>query len=163
MLVLTVILASLVLLIAISVRRMVNYTTKTKPSQPPLWPIIGHLPLLSRSKQPIHRFVSSLSQTYGPIMRLQLGVRPVLFVSSSDLAKECFTTNDKLCSKAFGVQLQNFELCSLRLLLEKHQKNLQPPALHCTQNRILQGSPHRGNFRSHSFPVGEFSARGQSS
>ena len=83
-LVLTVILASLVLL---TVRRRVNYTTKTKPPQPPSWPIIGHLPLLSRSKQPIHRFISSLSQTYGPIMCLQLGVRPVLVVSSSDLAK----------------------------------------------------------------------------
>ncbi|GLJ19652.1 hypothetical protein SUGI_0355940 [Cryptomeria japonica] len=80
-----------VLLTANSLRRRV----KAKPPQPPSWPIIGHLPLISKSKQPFHRLLSSLSERYGPIMHLQLGFRPVLVISSSDLAKECFTTNDK--------------------------------------------------------------------
>ncbi|XP_059074848.1 demethylepipodophyllotoxin synthase-like [Cryptomeria japonica] len=66
-----------------------------KPPHPPSWPIIGHIPLLGRSKQPIHRLLSSLSQRYGPIMHLQLGFRPILVISSADLAKECFTTNEK--------------------------------------------------------------------
>ncbi|GLJ19658.1 hypothetical protein SUGI_0356070 [Cryptomeria japonica] len=83
------------LLIANSLRSRKNKTVEAKPPHPPLWPILGHIPLLSRSKQPIHRLLSSLSQRYGPIMHLQLGFRPVLVISSSDLAKECLTTNDK--------------------------------------------------------------------
>ncbi|KAH9327969.1 hypothetical protein KI387_000077 [Taxus chinensis] len=67
---------------------------KLKPPQPPLWPIIGHLHLLIK-KRPIHRILSSLSEKYGPIVHLQLGFRPALVIASSDLAKECFTTNDK--------------------------------------------------------------------
>ncbi|XP_057847184.2 xanthotoxin 5-hydroxylase CYP82C2 isoform X2 [Cryptomeria japonica] len=79
------------LLTANFLRRRINKT----PPEPPSWPIFGHLLLLSRSKQPIHRLLSSLSECYGPIMQLQLGFRPVLVINSSDLAKECLTTNDK--------------------------------------------------------------------
>ncbi|GLJ27849.1 hypothetical protein SUGI_0546590 [Cryptomeria japonica] len=73
-----------------------NYvrTNNGKPPHPASWPIIGHLHLL-RKKKPIHRILASLSQSYGPIMHLQLGFRPVLVISSSELAKECFTANDK--------------------------------------------------------------------
>ncbi|GLJ27828.1 hypothetical protein SUGI_0546180 [Cryptomeria japonica] len=85
-------------------------TNNGKAPHPPSWPIIGHLHLL-RKKKPIHRILASLSQSYGPIMHLQLGFRPVLVISSSELAKECFTANDKSlgfaptddCSKTFGI------------------------------------------------------------
>ncbi|XP_059077671.1 xanthotoxin 5-hydroxylase CYP82C4 isoform X2 [Cryptomeria japonica] len=75
---------------------LANYvrTKNGKPPHPPSWPIIGHLHLL-RKKKPIHRILASLSQRHGPIMYLQLGFRPVLVISSSELAKECFTANDK--------------------------------------------------------------------
>ncbi|GLJ19639.1 hypothetical protein SUGI_0355690 [Cryptomeria japonica] len=104
-------------LIANSLRSRIN-KGKAKPPHPPSWPILGHLPLLSRSKQPLHRILSSLSETYGPIMHLQLGVRPVLVISSSDLAKECLTTNDKAfasrplmsAGKHMGYDFKNFGL-----------------------------------------------------
>ncbi|GLJ19650.1 hypothetical protein SUGI_0355900 [Cryptomeria japonica] len=82
-------------LIANFLKRSTNKTTKAKPPQPPSWPLFGHIPLLSGSKQPIHTILSSLSERYGPIMELRLGIHRVLLISSSDLAKECFTTNDK--------------------------------------------------------------------
>ncbi|KAH9300195.1 hypothetical protein KI387_011778, partial [Taxus chinensis] len=66
-----------------------------KPPHPPSWPIIGHLHLLTK-KQPIHRTLCSLSQRYGPVMHLQLGCRQVLVISSSEHAKECLKTNDKI-------------------------------------------------------------------
>ncbi|GLJ19648.1 hypothetical protein SUGI_0355860 [Cryptomeria japonica] len=92
--VLVVALASL-WLISNSLRSRINITAGEKPPQPPSWPIFEHLTLLNRSKQPIHTILSSLSERYGPIMQLQLGIRRVLVISSLDLAKECFTTNDR--------------------------------------------------------------------
>ncbi|XP_059074846.1 xanthotoxin 5-hydroxylase CYP82C4-like [Cryptomeria japonica] len=138
--VLAVALAAL-LLIANSLRSRNNSWAKTNIPQPPSWPIIGHLPLLSRSKQPIHRFISSLSERYGPIMYLQLGFRPVLVIASSDLAKECFTANDKAFASRPSISAGK----------------------HMGQNRLLQAGTHVGNFRSHTFAVGEYTARFESS
>ncbi|KAH9300004.1 hypothetical protein KI387_011587, partial [Taxus chinensis] len=82
------------LFLILNKRRTRSGNGKKKPPHPPSWPIIGHLHLLQQ-KRPIHRILSSLSESYGPIMHLQLGFRPLLVISSSDLAKQCFTTNDK--------------------------------------------------------------------
>ncbi|KAH9300626.1 hypothetical protein KI387_012209, partial [Taxus chinensis] len=43
----------------------------------------------------MHRFLSSLSQRYGSIIQLKFGLRPVLVISSSELAKECLKKNDR--------------------------------------------------------------------
>ncbi|KAH9300181.1 hypothetical protein KI387_011764, partial [Taxus chinensis] len=84
------------LLVVIQRRRITRHKLqgKVKAPQPPSWPVIGNLHLLTK-KVPIHRILSSLSESYGPIMHLQLGLRPALVIASSDLAKESFTTNDK--------------------------------------------------------------------
>ncbi|GLJ27831.1 hypothetical protein SUGI_0546210 [Cryptomeria japonica] len=89
----TIILLSLVVVTLLLFADYVR-TNNAKAPHPPSWPIIGHLHLL-RKKKPIHRILASVSQSYGPILHLQLGFRPVLVVSSSELAKECFTANDK--------------------------------------------------------------------
>ncbi|KAJ0785698.1 putative isoflavone 3'-hydroxylase [Helianthus annuus] len=57
----------------------------------PSLPIIGHLYLL---KPPLYRTLAKLSAKHGPILRLQLGFRRVLIVSSPSAAEECFTKND---------------------------------------------------------------------
>ncbi|KAH9300187.1 hypothetical protein KI387_011770 [Taxus chinensis] len=90
--------ATVVVLALAALFIIVRYRTTRRQNQkaprPPSWPIIGHLHLLQQ-KRPIHRILSSLSESYGPIIHLQLGFRPLLVISSSDLAKQCFTTNDK--------------------------------------------------------------------
>ncbi|KAJ0818756.1 putative cytochrome P450 [Helianthus annuus] len=58
------------------------------------WPIIGHLHLLGGSALP-HRIFSDLADTYGPVFTIKLGVRQALVVSDAEMAKQCFTTNDK--------------------------------------------------------------------
>ncbi|GLJ52737.1 hypothetical protein SUGI_1123000 [Cryptomeria japonica] len=65
------------------------------PPGPRALPIIGHFHLLMDKTKPIHQILSSLSTLYGPIMHLKFGSCPVLVISSSDLAKESFTVNDK--------------------------------------------------------------------
>ncbi|KAH7665283.1 Isoflavone 2'-hydroxylase protein, partial [Dioscorea alata] len=61
------------------------------PPSPPGLPLIGHLHLL---KHPIHRALAQLSDLHGPILLLSFGSRPVLLISSSSGADECFTVND---------------------------------------------------------------------
>ncbi|KAL0360760.1 UNVERIFIED_CONTAM: cytochrome [Sesamum radiatum] len=64
---------------------------------PPLaaggWPVIGHLRLLSGPELP-HIILSDMADKYGPIFRIRLGVHTAVIVSSWEIAKECFTTND---------------------------------------------------------------------
>ncbi|KDP32014.1 hypothetical protein JCGZ_12475 [Jatropha curcas] len=64
---------------------------KNLPPSPPSFPIIGHLYLL---KPPMHRILHSLAQTYGPVIFLRFGSRPLIIVSSLSIAEECFTKND---------------------------------------------------------------------
>ncbi|XP_037493214.1 cytochrome P450 CYP82D47-like [Jatropha curcas] len=58
------------------------------------WPVLGHLPLLRGPKQP-HVILANMADKYGPIFSIKTGVHRSLVVSSWELAKECFTTNDK--------------------------------------------------------------------
>ncbi|KAL0379151.1 UNVERIFIED_CONTAM: Protopine 6-monooxygenase [Sesamum radiatum] len=57
------------------------------------WPLIGHLRLLSGPELP-HIILSDMADKYGPIFSIRLGVHSALIVSSPEIAKECFTTND---------------------------------------------------------------------
>ncbi|XP_020587335.1 isoflavone 2'-hydroxylase-like [Phalaenopsis equestris] len=64
---------------------------------PDVLPIIGHLHLIVRwPSQPLHRTLAELSSTYGPILHLRFGSRPVLIISSPSAVEECLTTNDKI-------------------------------------------------------------------
>eukprot|EP01018_Ginkgo_biloba_P040754 Gb_24787 [translate_table: standard] len=64
---------------------------KAQPPGPRALPIIGHFHLLMKKDVPAHRILYPLSQVYGPIMHLNFGSRPVLVISSSQLAKECLS------------------------------------------------------------------------
>ncbi|XP_065846857.1 cytochrome P450 CYP82D47-like [Euphorbia lathyris] len=69
---------------------------KKLPPQPKgAWPIIGHLRLLAGNHQR-HETLGELADKYGPIYMLKIGVYKSLIISSPELAKECFTTNDKI-------------------------------------------------------------------
>jgi cytochrome P450 len=64
------------------------------------WPLIGHLRLLGGSHELPHITLGALAEKYGPAFTIRIGVHPALVISSWELAKECFTTNDvALCSR----------------------------------------------------------------
>lgn len=47
-----------------------------------------------------HISLGALAEKYGPVYTIRIGVHPALVVSSWEIAKECFTTNDvATCSR----------------------------------------------------------------
>nr|GMC96651.1 cytochrome P450 82C4-like [Ipomoea batatas] len=63
------------------------------PEAPGAWPFIGHLHLL-HGRLPVARTLGHMADKYGPIFGLRLGSHPAIVVSSWEVVKECFTTND---------------------------------------------------------------------
>ncbi|XP_062098339.1 cytochrome P450 CYP82D47-like [Humulus lupulus] len=66
---------------------------ETAPEAAGAWPVFGHLPLL-RGPTPCHVTLGAMADQYGPIFTIRLGSHRALVVSSSEMAKECFTIND---------------------------------------------------------------------
>ncbi|KAK1422226.1 hypothetical protein QVD17_25193 [Tagetes erecta] len=90
---------------------------KTPPQAKGSWPIIGHLHLLAGSEPP-HKVLSNMAETYGPIFTIKLGVHQVLVVSSGEIAKECFTTNDKALAsrpKSKAVEIMTYNYAAIGL------------------------------------------------
>lgn len=63
------------------------------PPEPPSWPLIGHFHLFAGASHP-HRVLHQLALEYGPILYLRLGGRPVLLISSPEMAREILKTHD---------------------------------------------------------------------
>ncbi|XP_040996032.1 cytochrome P450 CYP82D47-like [Juglans microcarpa x Juglans regia] len=98
-------------------------TKKTTPQRtlPPeaggAWPIVGHLHLLARSN-PAHITLGNMADKYGPIFTIRLGMHKAIVVSNSELAKECFTTNDKAFAnrpKAVATELMGYNYATFGL------------------------------------------------
>ncbi|KAJ9186672.1 hypothetical protein P3X46_002218 [Hevea brasiliensis] len=74
-------------------------TARTNFGQAPepagAWPIVGHLHLLGGSSQLLHQTLGMMADKYGPAFSLRLGSRRAFVVSSSEVAEECFTSNDR--------------------------------------------------------------------
>ncbi|XP_059454451.1 cytochrome P450 CYP82D47-like [Corylus avellana] len=84
--------------------------TTLPPEAGGAWPLIGHLHLLGGTK-PAHITLGNMADKYGPIFTIQLGVHRALIVSSWEIAKECFTTNDKAFAnrpKAIASELMGY-------------------------------------------------------
>lgn len=73
--------------------------TNSKSTEAPVpagaWPVIGHLHLLGGDDQLLYRTLGGMADRYGPAFNIWLGTRRAFVVSSWEVAKECFTTNDK--------------------------------------------------------------------
>ncbi|KAL5984950.1 hypothetical protein ACLOJK_038787 [Asimina triloba] len=66
-----------------------------KPPEPAgCLPIMGHLHQLATS-DPLPRTLGAMADKYGPAFMLRLGTRRMLIVSGAEIARDCFTTNDK--------------------------------------------------------------------
>ncbi|KAI9118041.1 hypothetical protein K1719_010373 [Acacia pycnantha] len=95
---------------------------KTTPRKPPpaaggAWPVIGHLHLLG-GPEPPHITLGNMADKYGPIFTVRLGVHQTLIVNSWEIAKECFTVNDRAFASrpklvAFEVMGYNFGMIGL--------------------------------------------------
>ncbi|XP_042483981.1 cytochrome P450 CYP82D47-like [Macadamia integrifolia] len=91
-------------------RNMKSSSRRSAPEAAGAWPIIGHLHLLGGSSIP-HITLGGMADKYGPAFTIRLGIRRVLVVSSSEVAKECFTTYDKALSnrpKAVAIKVMGY-------------------------------------------------------
>ncbi|KAF8022910.1 hypothetical protein BT93_F0427 [Corymbia citriodora subsp. variegata] len=88
-----VILAILILSIHVWFKSSSSCKLKIPPEVAGAWPIIGHLLILAKSHLP-HKTLASMADKYGPIFTVRLGLFPAVVVSSSDIAKECYTKHD---------------------------------------------------------------------
>ncbi|XP_031281526.1 xanthotoxin 5-hydroxylase CYP82C4-like [Pistacia vera] len=68
---------------------------RNAPEPAGAWPIIGHLHLLGGGDQLLYRSLGAMADKYGPAFSVRLGNRYAFVVSSWEVFKECFTTNDK--------------------------------------------------------------------
>ncbi|MCL7024526.1 hypothetical protein MKW94_029004, partial [Papaver nudicaule] len=92
--------AFIALLLYFIIKRLLS-TNRSKLQQPPepagAWPIIGHLPLLAGPDLP-HVTLGKLADRYGSAFVIRIGVHKALVINTWEVAKECFTTNDKVFS-----------------------------------------------------------------
>ncbi|MED6184266.1 hypothetical protein PIB30_045851 [Stylosanthes scabra] len=70
---------------------------KEPPMVPGSWPILGHL-LLFHGSQPLHITLGAMADKYGPLFTIKLGSTKIAVLSNSEMARECFTKNDKASS-----------------------------------------------------------------
>ncbi|GLJ32663.1 hypothetical protein SUGI_0657150 [Cryptomeria japonica] len=72
------------------------------PPGPPAWPIVGNL--FQVGEKP-HESLFALSQHYGPLMTLSLGMKKAVVVSSPEMAKEFIKTHDHIFAGQPGLIL----------------------------------------------------------
>ncbi|KAL2334967.1 hypothetical protein Fmac_016180 [Flemingia macrophylla] len=88
-------------------RRSKAQAPKEPPTVPGAWPIVGHLPLMARNRS-THHLLGSLADAHGPLFTIKLGTQKAIVINNSQLAKECFTTNDVAVSyRSHLVAVQN--------------------------------------------------------
>ncbi|XP_042497481.1 cytochrome P450 CYP82D47-like [Macadamia integrifolia] len=80
----------------ISKATFINRSKPTHAPEPPgAWPIIGHLLQLTTPEQPLFRTLAAMADKYGPAFTVRFGVYRTLVISNWELAKDCFTINDR--------------------------------------------------------------------
>ncbi|KAI3923863.1 hypothetical protein MKW98_032716 [Papaver atlanticum] len=71
---------------------------KKAPEAPGAWPIIGHLRLFMSKTESPYVTLGAMADKYGPAFNVRFGCHEILVLSSWEMIKECFTTNDALFS-----------------------------------------------------------------
>ncbi|KAJ1387943.1 Cytochrome P450 [Sesbania bispinosa] len=97
--IITILASSLFLWHAFLRKRRSNKAGISKSKEAPVpagaWPVIGHLHLLGGDNQLLYRTLGAMADQYGPAFNIWLGTRRAFVVSNWEVAKQCFTTNDK--------------------------------------------------------------------
>nr|BBD34762.1 putative cytochrome P450 [Eschscholzia californica subsp. californica] len=69
---------------------------KQPPEPAGAWPIVGHLPhLMAGGRDLPHVTLAAMADKYGPAFIVRMGTYKALIVSSWEIEKECYTTNDR--------------------------------------------------------------------
>ncbi|XP_023892234.1 xanthotoxin 5-hydroxylase CYP82C4 [Quercus suber] len=89
------VLVSLVFLYSLFEKTKKCSNSKEAPEPAGAWPIIGHLHLLGGGDQLLYRTLGAMADKYGSAFNIRLGSRRAFVVSSWEVAKDCFTINDK--------------------------------------------------------------------
>lgn len=76
-------------------KRSKSNNAREAPQPAGALPLIGHLHLLGGGDQLLYRTLGAMADKYGPAFNIRLGTRRAFVVSSWEVAKECFTINDK--------------------------------------------------------------------
>lgn len=72
-----------------------NKTVPRPPETVGTLPFIGHLHLLGANKI-LHQLFGAMADKYGPIFSLQLQSQRTVVISNWEVARECFTIQDKV-------------------------------------------------------------------
>ncbi|KAL1542032.1 unspecific monooxygenase [Salvia divinorum] len=86
------------------IHRLISGARRTSPPSPPSLPLIGNFHQLGKLP---HRSLSKLSKKYGPLMLLRFGPKPVLVVSSADVARQILKTHDLTFADKPAMELLN--------------------------------------------------------
>ncbi|KAM3339787.1 xanthotoxin 5-hydroxylase CYP82C4 [Capsicum galapagoense] len=96
-------------------------STKLPPEIPGSWPIIGHLRGFGDGENvPLARTFGKLSDQYGPIFTIKLGMFRYCVINNWETAKDCFTINDKelaarpisLAAEHYGYNYARFSMAN---------------------------------------------------
>ncbi|RVW20423.1 Methyltetrahydroprotoberberine 14-monooxygenase [Vitis vinifera] len=105
-------LATICLLLATVLNAKGNKKKGKRPPEPSgRWPLISHLHLL-RADKLLHRTLGDMADKYGPIFCVRLGLKRALVVSGWEVAKECYTTNDKVFAtrpRSLAIKLMGYD------------------------------------------------------
>ncbi|XP_026379817.1 cytochrome P450 71A1-like [Papaver somniferum] len=78
------------------------------PPSPPRIPIFGNIHQLGPM---LHQSFHNLSSKYGPLILLNLGQKPILVVSSAEMATQICKTNDVIFSNRFSTKASKVIFC----------------------------------------------------
>ncbi|MED6127439.1 hypothetical protein PIB30_088157 [Stylosanthes scabra] len=140
---------------------------KAPPEAGGAWPLIGHLRLLG-GPQPLHVTLGNMADKYGPIFTVRIGDRKNLIVSNGELAKECFTVNDKTFSgrpkmvalevlgydyamfafKSFGPSWRNLRKMAILDVLSNHKIYMNMHVLLSEVKTAMRESYNKSNNES---------------
>ncbi|KAK2653608.1 hypothetical protein Ddye_013464 [Dipteronia dyeriana] len=84
-----------ILLYAWLIKKTFTSSVPPLPPGPPGLPLLGNLPFLEHD---LHRYFAKLSEIYGPILKLQLGRKVCVVISSPSLAKQVLKDHDAFFS-----------------------------------------------------------------
>lgn len=118
------------------------------PPGPSGLPFIGNLFQLTGSPAP-HIYLWNLSQKYGPLLYLKLGLKPTLVVSSAKMAKEIMKTHDlNFCSRPTLYGQQKLSYSGLDLIFSPYDSYWREIRKICVvhlfnHNRVLLQRPIR--------------------